>query len=140
MKTRFTPLVKMKKDAMDKSERDLQKANHLLQNAQQILHQAYEELNSLSSPTSGEITQFVQARQMLEAQRNVVAQEQEKVAMAESEVLKAKMALKDAMMEYEKFKYLEAEQIKLVVAKRKKQMQRELDEIAVQNFGIRKES
>jgi flagellar export protein FliJ len=139
MKTRFTPLVKMKKDMMDKSERELQQANHDLQNAQQILHQAYEELNSLRSPTSGEITQFVQARQMLEAQRNVVAQEQERVAMAESEVLKAKMVLKDAMMEYEKFKYLEAEQIKLAVEKKKKQMQRELDEIAVQNFGIRKE-
>jgi flagellar export protein FliJ len=139
MKTRFTSLVKMKKDMMDKSERELQQANHLLSTAQQILHHAYEELKSLTSPTSGEITQFVQARQMLEAQRNVVAQEQEKVAIAESEVLKAKMALKDAMMEYEKFKYLEAEQIKLAVEKKKKQQQRELDEIAVQNFGIRKE-
>lgn len=138
MKTRFTSLVKIKKDAMEKCERDFQRREQELYLANTALLEASDALNATTMPASGVITQLLQSRALLDAQRTVVTQQQHKVARARAALESARSALKLAMVEYEKFKFLEAEQIKELLQKQKRAAQRELDEIAVQNFGIRK--
>ncbi|MDX1294856.1 MAG: flagellar export protein FliJ [Sulfurimonadaceae bacterium] len=140
MKTRFSPLVKIKKDMMDRCERQLQQANFNLDNAQIALEKAYRDLAEAKTPDSGAMQGFLQSRMIISAQRDIVAEKQEWFAFAEGEVEAAKKALKDAMMDYEKFKYLEAEEIKVMLVKEKRAQQIELDEIAVQNFGKRREA
>ena len=80
---------------------------------------------------------FLQSRTLLSLQRDAVAKRQSRVAEAESELEGAQEAYKTAMVEYEKFKYLEAEEIKTVLLKEKRRHEREMDEIAVQNYSMR---
>ena len=129
----------MKKDLMDQCERDLLRANEVLREAEKSLHEAYEALAAAVTPTSGPATQLLQSRSMLDLQRGIVAQKRAHLAAADAEVQKAKNALRTAMKEFEKFKYLEAEEVKKMVEKEKRREQRELDEIGVQNFGRRRE-
>jgi flagellar export protein FliJ len=140
MKTRFTSLVKLKKDAMEKCERDFQQRERSLHLAKEALRDAIETLNSTATPISGAIAQLLQSRTLIDVQRGIVAKQQQQLLRAEAALEDARMALKSAMIEFEKFKFLEAEQIKVLIEKQKRQAQRELDEIAVQNYGIRKGS
>lgn len=140
MKTRYTPLVKIKKNMMDRSEQHLQHAHHKLQDAETALVQAYEELKHASAPQSGAMSDFLHFRAVIEMQRQVVDQKHQEVLEAASDVQAARTALKQAMVEYEKFKYLETEQIKLMIEEQKRVHQRELDEIAVRSFTYRKEA
>ena len=138
MKTRFTPLVKVKKDSMQKCEREFQHSNRLLQLAESTLQQAVEALNASSTPSSGEVSQLLRSRTLIEVQRGIVGRCRDEAAAAQAALERSREALRLAMLEYEKFKYLEAEQIKMALQKEKRRQQRELDEIAVQNYGIKK--
>ena len=137
MKTRFSPLVKLKQDAMNRCEHELRRAHHRLDEARNALEAAYEELRRAEMPTSGSMGLFLQSRTLLSLQRDAVAKRQSRVAEAESELEGAQEAYKTAMVEYEKFKYLEAEEIKTVLLKEKRRHEREMDEIAVQNYSMR---
>jgi flagellar export protein FliJ len=134
MKTRFSPLVKIKKDMMQKRERELQQIHHALQIARQRLESAYCELDSATAPQSGAISDFLQSRVMITAQRRIVDDCRHAVASEEGRLEAAQAALRDAMVEFEKFEYLEAEQIKNILQERERRQQRELDEIAVQGY------
>ena len=135
MKTRFTPLIKVKKEMMDRCERDLQKANQALHNAKSALHEAYHELEKAQTPESGSMIQFKNSRMLISAQREIIKEKQEWLNFASKQVEGAKQALKTAMVDYEKFKYLEAEQIKKTLQEQRRKEQRELDEVAIQTFG-----
>lgn len=134
MKTRFTSLIKVKKEMMDRCERDLQKANESVHRAQVALDEAYAELEKAKIPASGSMTEFKNSRMLLSAQRDIIHEKQERLALALQQVERAKQALKSAMIDYEKFKYLEAEQIKKILLEARRKEQRELDEIAVLTF------
>ncbi len=135
MKTRFSPLIKLKKDAMDTAERNLQQANQTLRLAEQSLDEAYDELNNATIPPVGTMTEFKNSRLLIEGQRQIIQEKKNWVANASDQVEKAKVVLKKAMVDYEKFKYLEAQQIKEELKKAKRREQRDLDEIAVQTYG-----
>jgi flagellar export protein FliJ len=137
MKTRFSPLVKLKKDVMERCEHELQRAHRSLEEARTALEAAYEELRRAEVPTSGAMGEFLQSRTVLSLQRAAVDRQRERVAAAEAGLKKAEEAYKTAMVEYEKFKYLEAEQIKSALMKEKRRHEREMDEIAVQNYSMR---
>jgi flagellar export protein FliJ len=134
MKTRFSPLVKIKKDMMQKCERELQQVHHALQIARQKLETAYRDLDAAASPSEGEISDFLQSRVIITAQRRIVDDCRHSVASEESRLATAQAALREAMVEFEKFEYLEAEQIKKILLERERRQQRELDEIAVQGY------
>ncbi len=138
MKTRFTPLVKVKKDSMQKCEREFQHSSRLLQLAESTLQQAIEALNASSTPSSGEVSQLLRSRTLIEVQRGIVERCRDEAEAAQTALERSREALRLAMLEYEKFKYLEAEQIKAALQKEKRRQQRELDEIAVQNYGLKK--
>lgn len=137
MRTRFSPLVRIKKNAMDKCEQDLRQANEAVHNAEQAIELAYNELNTTGIPDSGPVSQLLQARMKLTAQRTIINQKRQWLQYARTQAKKAREALKASVIEYEKFKYLEAEQVKAILKKQKRKLDNELDEIAIQTYGDR---
>ncbi len=134
MNTRFTQLVKYKKNEMQKSERELIRANNELLEAKESLESSYTLLNTIPVPQKGNIEIFLQSRLSLSIQREIIQQSSQQVELKNSSAKDAKKELKESMIEHEKFQYLEAEQIKKIIKKRNMQEAKSLDEAALQAF------
>jgi flagellar biosynthesis chaperone FliJ len=139
MKTRYTSLLKVKKNELDKSERELQKANQILNDAKSSLEEAYLLLETLELPKSGTIQEMLSAKAFISTQREIVEEKKKWVAFAQEQVVFAIDKLKVSNVEYEKFKYLDFEEIKKIVKLRNLKEVKDLDEIALMTYN-RKES
>lgn len=138
MKTRFTPLVKFKKNTMQKSEQSLQKANANLNSAAMALELSYSSLENVESPKSGKMSDMLASRALLGSQRELIIHNKEWVKYASNQVNQAKKQLKVDMMEHEKFQYLELQEIKQELKKRKVAEAKNLDEIALMTYNGKK--
>ena len=138
MKTRFTPLVKIKKSAMDKCENELSIANKNLKNAHDSLDIAYDELRHTSLPQSGTISLMLQTKSLQDAQRALIEEKKSWLVFAKEQYSTAKDLLKNASMEYEKFKYLELEEIKEQLKKMAQQEAKDMDEVALMGYMRKK--
>ncbi|RUM65328.1 MAG: hypothetical protein DSZ04_00170 [Sulfurimonas sp.] len=119
---------------MQKSERVLQSANANLNSALVALELSLIELKNIPSPTTGQISDFLASRTLLDSQRVIIQHDQEWVEFARNEIRNASAQLKLDMVEYEKFNYLELEEIKVILLKRKRDEAKELDEIALMTY------
>ena len=131
MKTRYSSLVTLKKSTMQKSERALQGANADLNTATIELQLSYDLLETVKPPNTGSMTEMNSARTLMESQREVIKHNQEWIAYAKNQVKLAKEKLKSDMIEYEKFNYLEVEEIKKKLYEIKVQEAKDLDEVAL---------
>ena len=131
MKTRFSSLVTLKKSAMDKSERVVQRANADLNSASVALELSYKSLEMIDAPKKGTMAQMIANRTLLHSQRDIIKHNQEWVEFSRNQLIHAKERLKSDMIEHEKFKYLELEEIKKILKKRKIDEAKNLDEIAL---------
>lgn len=134
MRTRFSSLVNVKKNIMQKSQMLVLSANQSLQNAQNALQDAYNELELIVTPKSGKIGDLIAFRALVDAQRHLIKHNEEWFAFAKKELAAANETLKLHMVEYEKFKYLELQEIKAALEKSKKLEAKNLDEIAIMGF------
>lgn len=134
MKTRFSSLVNVKKNKMQKSERALQQANAALQNAQQALADSLSQLQEIDSPQQGQIAQLLANRTLLESQRALIRHNEDWIVFRQREVEEAKKTLKDDMIEFEKFKYLEFKEIEKLTKEMKIKEGKDLDEVALMTF------
>jgi len=134
MKTRYTSLVSVKKNVMQKSEQVLQSANANLNSALMALETSLDELGELHTPKSGQISDFLSHRSLLDSQRVVIKHNQEWIAFARNEIAQAKEQLKLDTIEFEKFNHLELQEIKEILQKRKVQEAKDLDEIALMTY------
>ena len=139
MKTRYTPLVTVKKNSMQKSERAVESANTTLNSASVALQLSLETLGSLEFPQSGSVKEMLAARSMLDLKRSEIQHNREWVEFAKQTLAQAKEQLKLDMIEYEKFKYLELQEIKKIIAEQKLKEAKELDEIALMTYSRNKE-
>ncbi|MEA2099824.1 MAG: flagellar export protein FliJ [Campylobacterota bacterium] len=135
MKTRFSSLVTLKKSAMEKSEQVLQNANKDLESATTVLEQSYTSLSNLESPQTGKMADMLASRMLVNSQRGSIAHNQEWITYAQNKVNHAKQELKLTMVEHEKFKYLEIEEIKKKLKDIKTQEAKDLDEIALMTYA-----
>jgi len=135
MKTRFSSLVTVKKSAMKKSERVVQRANADLNNAVIALQISKNSLNSIATPEKGFMSDFLASRTLLDSGRNLIKHNQEWVTYSKNQVEIAKEQLKIDMIEYEKFKYLDLQEIKKIIKKQKILDAKELDEVALMTFA-----
>jgi len=131
MKTRFSSLVTIKKNTMEKSERLMQTANKNLQNAKAALEESLALLNDIHTPQTGNMSEFLANRSLLDSQRSLIEHNEGWVAYADKEVLAAKEQLKLAMIEYEKFKYLELQEAEKILKAQKIQEAKDIDEVAL---------
>lgn len=135
MKTRFTSLVKLKKNTMQKSEQSLQEANINLNSAKSALNSSYDSLEKIEVPRSGNMAQMLASRAFFESQREIINHNKKWVEFALNQVNKAKKQLKADMMEHEKFQYLELQEIKQEIKKKKLKEAKDLDEIALMTYN-----
>jgi len=76
---------------------------------------------------------------MLDLKRSEIQHNREWVEFAKQTLAQAKEQLKLDMIEYEKFKYLELQEIKKIIAEQKLKEAKELDEIALMTYSRNKE-
>lgn len=134
MKSRFSPLVKVKKNSMQKSERFLQKATVNLNSASSALELSYNTLKEIAPPSRGSMSQMLASRTLLNSQRELIKHNQEWVTFAKNQIEQAKAQLKADMIELEKFQYLELQEIKQELKKRALQEAKDLDEVALMTY------
>jgi len=134
VKSKYTPLVKLKKKELDRAERDLVRANSLLTLASIALDNAYILLQSLGLPTSGTVSEFTQSQILIQAQHYEIEQCAYNLVKAQQHLYQMQQHFKAAMMEYEKFKYLELQETQAHNAKIKKEEAKMLDEIGVMTY------
>lgn len=134
MKSKYTPLVKLKKKELDSAERDLINANNALTAASNALDDAYVLLQSLSLPNSGTVNEFTQAQAIIHAQHYEIERCMNTVAQAQYKQQQMQQQFKEFMMEYEKFKYLELQETQAHSVKIKKEEAKMLDEIGVMTY------
>ncbi|WP_428737396.1 flagellar export protein FliJ [Sulfurimonas sp.] len=131
MKTRYSSLVSVKKNIMQKSERVLQTKNFARNNAKEALTESLSQLEQLQSPKSGLVSDFLSSRALLDLQRSLIRHNEEWLAFATKEVQEAQEQLKRDMIEYEKFQYLEVQEVEAIKRKEKIKEAKELDEVAL---------
>jgi len=134
LKTRFTSLVHIKKNIVQKSERLLQQANANLNKAKKELQDSLAFLQEIKLPSHGKIAEFQANRALLDSQRAIIQHNEEWLQYTKNEVAQGKEQLKKDMIEYEKYKYLEYEEIQKALKEIKIQEAKELDEIALMTY------
>lgn len=134
MKTRFTSLVKLKKSSMQKSEQAMQQANTNLNSATLALKASYNSLNDIATPQSGKIGDILASRVLFGSQREIISHNKNWLEFAKNQTHEAKERLKLDMIEYEKFNYLELQEIKQELARRKIAEAKDLDEVALMTY------
>lgn len=135
MKTRFSPLVKLKKNTMQKSEQVVQRANADLNSAATALEISYQSIQEITPPQSGSMKEFLASRSLLSSGRGVIRHNQEWLNYAKNQVKQAKEKLKLDMIEHEKFKYLELQEINKEMKKIKLQEMKDLDEVTLMTYA-----
>ncbi|MBD3796410.1 MAG: flagellar FliJ family protein [Campylobacterales bacterium] len=140
MKTRYSSLVNVKKNIMQKSERLLQSKNSALSNAKNALETSINALQEIQAPKNGIIADFLSSRALLDAARSLIKHNEEWKAFASKEVESAKEQLKRDMIEYEKYQYLELQEIEAIKRKEKRKVAKELDEVALIAFSSKERS
>ncbi|MCD6191321.1 MAG: flagellar FliJ family protein [Sulfurimonas sp.] len=116
---------------MKKSERAVQSANADLNSAVMALEISKNSLNSIDTPQSGIMNDFLASRRLLDSGRDLIKHNQEWTEYAKNQVTLVKEQLKIDMVEYEKFKYLDLQEIKKIIKKQKMLEAKELDEVAL---------
>lgn len=135
MKTRYTPLVKLKKSTMDKSEQVLQRANADLNSAAMALEISYQSIKDITPPQNGSMKDFIANRTLLSSGRGLIEHNKGWIEFAKNQVESAKEKLKLDMIEHEKFKYLELQEIQKEIKKLKVKEAKDLDEVALMIYA-----
>lgn len=128
-KSRYAPLVKLKKKSLDEAERSLIAANNEVAGASDRLNHAYTALASLSLPSHGSVRELFQANMMIQAQHRLINQSKEALSAAQHKQIRMRSAFELAMIEFEKFKYLEVQEVNEEMKKMKIADAKLLDEI-----------
>jgi flagellar biosynthesis chaperone FliJ len=131
VKTKFSPVVKIKKQEVEKIERDIQKINSSILQVKNQMEELQNILFSLTLPQNGNFSLFSQ----IKIQQNMLRTEIEKlnnqILFLENRKNELMEELKKANIEYEKIKYLETQEIKKMLKKAKLKESNEMDEIAI---------
>lgn len=139
-KTKFSQILKVKKQALEKIEIDLTKSRNKLAMLKNNLSVLLLQISSHEFPKKGTNVELRANLAILQAYKNEKDALNEKINLTDKEILHFEHLYKKAYLEYEKIKYLEEEEIKKSIAKAKKQEQIMLDELATQRFTYTKEN
>jgi len=128
--SKFTPIVKVRKQQMDKIETLLAKARFQKSELEKKLALTSNEIENTEVPLSGSISVMVGFRERLDILRKEKARFDEMLSIKINEVNQLQDKYKRAHMEYEKIKYLENQDFEEWIEKIKRQEQLDMDEIS----------
>lgn len=134
MKTKFTPVVKLRQNKLDEIELALNKARAYESTLKSQLECTRMLLASKPFPKSGDFASLQIALSSQALLTKQIDELKQKIAQIAKQILNLQNAHKTAYIELEKVKYLENSQIKEILKERAKIASKNLDEIATQRF------
>lgn len=138
MKSKFTPIVKLKKEALDKQQRVFALINQELHTLQKELNSQKESLLSLAKPRAGDFSLFRQHQLFTTKMRAIIESTKDALARKVQEHNQAQNELNSVLQEFEKFKYLETQEEKALLEKIQKEEAQFLDEVAIMGYNNKK--
>lgn len=139
MKSKFSAVVRVKKQVLDKAEARLTLARSNLSSCENNLTIAKNALAKFDMPRSGSTSDLRQNLELLVLMRNEIAGLKERLDLAKKEVAHFEFQYKRANLDYEKMKYLEKQEFKAELKRIEHAEAVALDEFAVMKFAAKKE-
>lgn len=130
MNSKFTSIVKVRKQQMDKVETFLAKARFQKVELEEKIALTCTEINNTEVPSSGSISLMVGFREKLDILRKEKDRFSAELLVKTNEVNQLQDKYKRAHIEHEKIKYLENQDFEEWLEKIKKQEQSDMDEIS----------
>ncbi len=135
MKSQFSKIAKIRKQKRDTIERELIKHQHKERLIRHKISSLYDEITQTQLPKEGLVSAFL----MVSEQKSILNREkkrheQELIALLQV-IKKLQVEYQKAHVEYEKIKYLEEQELQVMMAKIKREEQLYLDEISTMLFA-----
>jgi len=134
IKTKFDSLVKLKKMKVDEFQNHLTKMNNQLKIEEDNLSKMQQEFASLTPPKEGNFGIIIQFKNTQQDMLKTINNKKNQIEFIKGQIRLIKENLKNAELEYEKMKYLQAEEIKKYIKKLKDKEAKYMDEIALLLF------
>ena len=135
MNSKFTPIVKVRKQQMDRIETLLAKARYKKQEISAKLEATCKEIAQMEVPKEGSITLMSFFRESLAILRKEKDDLERRLKISTDEVTQLQDKYKRALREYEKIKYLEEQDFEKWIKKLNRQEQLDMDEVSTMLFA-----
>lgn len=130
MKSKFTPIAKVRKQQRDMVETRLAKARYEKHELELELASTCKEIDDTQIPTSGDISLMNMVRERLAIIRKAKDTLQQKLLIKDNEIQQLREKYKRAHIEFEKIKYLEEQDFEEWMEKIKREENLDMDEIS----------
>ncbi|MGG7072705.1 flagellar export protein FliJ [Campylobacter sp. 9BO] len=135
MKSKFTPVVSVKKQALDRLESKVAMARANIARKKAELQEAQNAANAYQMPTQGSMSELRESLEILRIMNDELKTIKAELNIAGRELTHFTHQYKNASLEFEKMKFLEQEDIKAVLKKKKRDEELALDEFATMKFA-----
>ncbi len=137
MKTKFSELLRVKKEALKEMERAILAISRHIERRELEIEAILREILEIKTPSLGTYAEFLRIQEIKKAHIGEIDQMRLEVAQLKAERTLMRERLKELNLDYEKAKYLESLEIQKVLARRKNQERAEMDEISLMLYNTR---
>ncbi len=137
MKTKYSQLLKVKKQRVDTIENEIAFLNSKKRSVEIEIEKLLNEIDSIDKPKEGKFGLFLSASYSFDTLFSLKKEKELFLQDMENELAQKRDEYKIALMEYEKIKYLEELIIEQKLDKIKKDEQKLLDELSVVTYKRR---
>ncbi len=131
MKTKYSQIIKIKKNDVSKIERDIQKINGSIAELEHKIASLKENLASFSLPQTGNFSIFRELATLKKALQDEIKRFENQLLVLNSRKQELLDELKKAQIEYEKMNYLHTQEIKKMLKEKHIKESQMMDEIAI---------
>lgn len=135
MKSQFSKIAKIRKQKRDAIERELLKSQNKERMLSHKIATFYEEIAALQMPKEGMISLLL----MVSEQKSILNRDkkrcEQELMVVQRQTKQLQLEYQKAHLEYEKFKYLEEQELQTMMEKLKREEQLYLDEISTMLFA-----
>ena len=140
MISKFAPITKLKKEKLESLRRSLMQVNHKIHQIEEEISTTKNELLSYDKPSHGPALLFSQYAMMTETFKKRINMAKEKLYYAMQEKNVVQTQVNGALIEFEKFKYLQTQEEEAHRLKMKKEEALLLDEVALMSYNLQQGS
>lgn len=140
MKSKFTQIVNIKKRNLDKIELNLAKKRNEAAIIEGFVAQAANDITAYEMPSGGNFNEMRASLEILKAMRREKELLLERLSLTKKEIVHLEHRYKNANLEFEKMKYLQAQDFNVQMENIKKAEAAAMDEFATMKFArVKKE-
>jgi flagellar biosynthesis chaperone FliJ len=140
MKTKFLPIVNVKKQIVKRVENELTNINFKIKSIENEIIAIEDEIINTQMPQSGTFSIMVAAQETTAIYRSQIKLKKENLKQVELQKMNINRKLKNANLEYEKVKHLHDVEIQERIKEMKKKEELEMNEVALMLFNNNKNS